>query len=291
MHVDLAYNAIAQSVLDEGELRQTRSGDTISTFGKFIELDLREGFPLLTSKKMFLRNIIGELIWFTCGETTISSLKHRTFGNESSDKWTIWTNDFERYSKTQAYIDNMVERQKGFGDLGPIYGEQWYPQLKEAIEKIKTDPTDRRILVNAYNVQELDKMALPPCHMLYQFYVSKDGYLDLMWYQRSIDIFLGFPYNIASYALLMHVVCEITGLKPRYLKCALGDAHLYTNSIDAIKTQTSRKPYPMMKLDTEKMPVIRELDDMKRLTADDFLPMFKSYQSHDALRVDLLVGE
>lgn len=222
------YLDLAQHVLDAGTERHDRTGvGTIGLFGYQMRFNLQEGFPLLTTKKLHWRSIAHELLWFVRGETNIAYLHENGV--------TIW--------------DEWADEN---GDLGPIYGHQWrswatnngqghIDQLKGALELIKTDPQSRRIIVSAWNVSQLDEMALPPCHLLFQFHVA-NGKLSCHLYQRSADIFLGVPFNIASYALLTHLIAQDTGLAVGDLIISLGDAHIYTNHIEAIELQLTREP-------------------------------------------------
>lgn len=229
------YLDLLQRVLDEGVEKKDRTGTgTISVFGHQMRFDLSEGFPLLTTKKLHLRSIIHELLWFLNGETNTSYLNER--GVRIWDEW----------------ADEN-------GDLGKIYGYQWrswsspdnedIDQIKSVVDSIKNNPDSRRHIVSAWNVGDLDKMALPPCHILFQFYVA-DGKLSCQLYQRSADIFLGVPFNISSYALLLMMMAQATGLKPGTFVHTLGDAHIYLNHIDQVKLQLTREPrsLPNMKI-------------------------------------------
>mgnify|MGYP006286705193 CR=1 FL=1 len=221
------YQQLLQRVLDEGIEKKDRTGTgTISVFGHQMRFDLESGFPLLTTKKMHLKSIIHELLWFIKGSTNVSYLKENGVR--------IW-NEWARED----------------GELGPIYGYQWrsWPnyrgghidQLKEVIQSIQTNPDSRRHIVSAWNVGQLNDMELPPCHILFQFYVA-DGRLSCQLYQRSADIFLGVPFNIASYALLTRMVAQVTGLKPGEFVHTLGDAHIYLNHLEQVKLQLTRTP-------------------------------------------------
>lgn len=221
------YLDLLQRVLDEGVEKSDRTGTgTISIFGHQMRFDLDDGFPLLTTKKLHLRSIIHELLWFLNGETNTAYLNER--GVRIWDEW----------------ADEN-------GDLGKIYGYQWrswstpdnegIDQIKELVNSIKNNPDSRRHIVSAWNVGDLDKMALPPCHILFQFYVA-EGKLSCQLYQRSADIFLGLPFNIASYALLLMMMAQVTGLKPGTFVHTLGDAHIYLNHIEQVKLQLTRDP-------------------------------------------------
>ena len=221
------YLDLIQRVLNEGVQKEDRTGTgTLSVFGHQMRFNLEEGFPLLTTKKLHLKSIIYELLWFLRGDTNVQYLQEH--GVSIWDEW-------------------ADER----GDLGPIYGHQWrsWPdyedgsidQISNAIETIKNNPDSRRIIVSAWNVADLKDMALPPCHTLFQFYVA-NGKLSLQLYQRSADIFLGVPFNIASYALLLMMMAQVTGLEAGEFIHTLGDAHIYLNHVDQVKLQLTREP-------------------------------------------------
>ncbi len=233
-----AYLDLLRHIKTHGTIKGDRTGTgTISTFGYQMRFDLNQGFPLLTTKKLHLRSIIYELLWFLRGETNIQYLHDH--------KVTIW--------------DEWADAN---GELGPIYGYQWrsWPtpdgghidQITQLIDQIRNNPNSRRLIVSAWNVAEIDKMALPPCHSLFQFYVA-DGKLSCQLYQRSADVFLGVPFNIASYALLTMMIAQVTGLTPGDFVHTLGDAHIYLNHQEQVEEQLSRtpRPLPTMKLNPE----------------------------------------
>ena len=233
-----AYLDLLRHIKTNGTIKGDRTGTcTISTFGYQMRFDLSQGFPLLTTKKLHLRSIIYELLWFLRGETNIQYLHDH--------KVTIW--------------DEWADAN---GELGPIYGYQWrsWPtpdgghidQITQLIDQIRNNPNSRRLIVSAWNVAEIDKMALPPCHSLFQFYVA-DGKLSCQLYQRSADVFLGVPFNIASYALLTMMIAQVTGLTPGDFVHTLGDAHIYLNHQEQVEEQLSRtpRPLPTMKLNPE----------------------------------------
>lgn len=237
------YHQLMQRILEQGARKTDRTGTgTLSVFGHQMRFDLSQGFPAVTTKKLHLRSIIHELLWFIKGETNTAYLKE--------NKVSIW--------------DEWADEN---GNLGPVYGRQWrsWPtpdgrsidQLADVIARIKRDPDSRRLIVNAWNVGELEQMALPPCHLLFQFYVA-DGRLSCQLYQRSADVFLGVPFNIASYALLTMMVAQVTGLTPGDFVHTLGDAHLYLNHLEQAKLQLSRelRPLPTMQIN----PEVREID-------------------------------
>ena len=227
------YLDLIQRVLNEGVQKEDRTGTgTLSVFGYQMRFDLSEGFPLLTTKKLHLKSIIYELLWFLRGETNVRYLRAH-----GVSIWDEWANEN--------------------GDLGPIYGHQWrsWPdyedgsidQISNAIETIKNNPDSRRIIVSAWNVADLKDMALPPCHALFQFYVA-NGKLSLQLYQRSADIFLGVPFNIASYALLLMMMAQVTGLEAGEFIHTLGDAHIYNNHLEQVKLQLTREPRPLPRM-------------------------------------------
>ena len=227
------YLDLIQRVLNEGIQKEDRTGTgTLSVFGHQMRFNLEEGFPLLTTKKLHLKSIIYELLWFLRGETNVRYLRAH-----GVSIWDEWANEN--------------------GDLGPIYGHQWrsWPdyedgsidQISNAIETIKNNPDSRRIIVSAWNVADLKDMALPPCHALFQFYVA-NGKLSLQLYQRSADIFLGVPFNIASYALLLMMMAQVTGLEAGEFIHTLGDAHIYNNHLEQVKLQLTREPRPLPRM-------------------------------------------
>lgn len=224
------YLDLMRQAIDHGVRKTDRTGTgTLSIFGHQMRFDLAAGFPLVTTKKVHLKSIIHELIWFLSGDTNIAYLK--------ANGVSIW----------DAWADEA-------GDLGPVYGAQWrsWPtgdggsidQIRQLVEQIRTNPDSRRLIVTAWNPAEVDKMALPPCHCLFQFYVA-DGRLSCQLYQRSADIFIGLPFNIASYALLTLMMAQVTGLKPGEFIHSLGDTHLYLNHIDQARLQLERDPRPL----------------------------------------------
>ncbi|TNF35150.1 MAG: thymidylate synthase [Gammaproteobacteria bacterium] len=261
------YLDLMRHVLENGTVREDRTGTgTRSVFGYQMRFDLSEGFPLVTTKKLHLRSIIHELLWFLQGDTNIRYLKEN-----GVSIWDEWADDD--------------------GDLGPVYGHQWrhWPardggeidQITKVLEQIRKTPDSRRLMVSAWNVADVDRMALPPCHSLFQFYVA-DGRLSCQLYQRSADIFLGVPFNIASYALLTLMVAQVTGLKPGDFVHTFGDAHLYSNHIDQAKEQLSRTPHPLpvMKLN----PAVTDLFAFR---FEDF--ELVGYQAHPHIKAPVAV--
>ncbi|HOP57799.1 MAG TPA: thymidylate synthase [Bacteroidales bacterium] len=261
------YLELLDHVLKTGIKKGDRTGTgTISVFGYQMRFDLAGGFPLLTTKRMHLKSIIHELLWFISGDTNIKYL------NDNGVRiWNEWADED--------------------GNLGPVYGSQWrsWPsadgrkidQLKEVVDGIKETPDSRRLIVSAWNPGELDKMALPPCHLLFQFYVA-EGKLSCQLYQRSCDIFLGVPFNIASYALLTMMVAHVTGLRPGDFVHTLGDAHIYLNHIEQVKLQLTRDPYPL-----PSMIVNPSVDDLFKFRYEDFT--LRDYVSHPHIKGEISV--
>lgn len=258
------YLDLCQYILDKGIVKGDRTGTgTISTFGYQMRFDLAEGFPLLTTKKMALKSIIYELLWFLKGETNIKWLLENNVHIWDADAYR-WYLSKIKGGKTNPitlpfhqFISNIINNGH-HGDLGPIYGNQWrswewfdvygkynsIDQISQVIEQIKTNPNSRRLIVNSWHVDQIDEMALPPCHVMFQFYVA-DGKLSCQLYQRSGDVFLGVPFNIASYALLTMMIAQVTGLQAGEFIHTLGDAHIYTNHIEQVKLQLTREPHKL----------------------------------------------
>ncbi len=261
------YLDLMRHVMETGTTKTDRTGiGTISVFGYQMRFDLANGFPLLTTKKMHLRSIIHELLWFLRGETNIRYLRENGV--------TIW--------------DEWADAD---GELGPIYGRQWrswgtadgttIDQIADVVEQIRARPDSRRLIVSAWNAGEIDKMALPPCHCLFQFYVA-DGRLSCQLYQRSADIFLGVPFNIASYALLTQMMAQVTRLQPGEFIHTLGDAHLYLNHMEQVQLQLSRDPYPLPTMQLN--PAVRSIFDF---VYDDF--QLLDYRSHPRIVAPIAV--
>jgi len=256
------YLDLLKTILDKGVKKQDRTGTgTISYFGYQMRFDLSEGFPLVTTKKVHLKSIIYELLWFLAGDTNVKYLQ-----DNGVRIWNEWADEN--------------------GDLGPVYGYQWrhwktpegkeIDQIKNLISSIKNNPDSRRHIVSAWNPADVDSMALPPCHTMFQFYVS-EGKLSCQLYQRSGDSFLGVPFNIASYALLTKMVAQVCGLKPGVFVHTLGDAHIYLNHLDQVKLQLSREPYPL-----PEMEINPEVKDIFSFKYEDF--KIKNYQYHPTIK-------
>ena len=253
------YLDLCRHVLEHGEKREDRTGTgTISTFGYQMRFDLTKGFPLLTTKKVFYRGIFEELLWFLSGNTNIKPLV-----DKKVNIWNEWP--YDKYSKSPDFkgetLEEFIEKIRDdqefagkYGDLGPVYGKQWrdfngVDQITQLIEGIKNNPFSRRHIVVTYNPAEVKDMALPPCHSMFQFYVSADGKkLSCQMYQRSGDLFLGVPFDIASYALLLSMVAQVCNLEPYEFIHTFGDAHIYLNHLDQIHEQLTRDPRPLPKL-------------------------------------------
>ncbi|MEN6542299.1 thymidylate synthase [Parvibaculum sp.] len=261
------YLDLMRHVRDHGVKKTDRTGTgTLSTFGWQSRYDLADGFPMVTTKKLHLKSIIHELLWFLAGDTNIGYLKANGVG--------IW--------------DDWADEK---GDLGPVYGHQWrsWPapngekidQIKNLIEQIRKSPDSRRLIVSAWNVADVDHMALPPCHCLFQFYVA-EGKLSCQLYQRSADIFLGVPFNIASYALLTMMVAQVTGLEAGEFIHTFGDAHLYSNHLDQANLQLSREPKPLPKMRIN--PDVKSIFDF---TYDDF--KLEGYEAHPHIAAPVAV--
>ena len=238
------YLDLLKDVRTNGTQRNDRTGTgTLSVFGRQLRFDLSDGFPLVTTKKVHLKSVVGELLWFLRGDTNVKWLQE-----QGVSIWNEWADDD--------------------GNLGPVYGAQWrswrsadgrvIDQLAEVVHRIQIDPLSRRLIVSAWNVGELDRMALPPCHLLFQFYVA-DGRLSCQLYQRSADLFLGVPFNIASYALLTSMLAHVSNLQPGEFIHTIGDAHIYANHLEQVDTQLQRSPLPLPKLQLD--PSVSNLFD------------------------------
>lgn len=262
-----AYLDLLQHILDTGASKSDRTGTgTISCFGYQMRFDLQKGFPMVTTKKLHLKSIIYELLWFLNGHTNTKYLKEN-----GVSIWDEWANEN--------------------GDLGPVYGHQWrswagadgttYDQVKDVIHQLKTNPDSRRMIISAWNVADLPKMALMPCHALFQFYVA-DGKLSCQLYQRSADVFLGVPFNIASYALLTMMVAQVCGLQYGEFVHTFGDVHLYNNHIEQAKLQLTREPYPL-----PQMKINPDVKDIFSFKFEDFT--LENYQSHPHIKAPVAI--
>lgn len=289
------YLDLMQHVLDNGVKKEDRTGTgTLSVFGHQMRFDLGEGFPLLTTKKVFLRGIIHELLWFLAGDTNIKYLVDNGVGI-----WNEWPHaNYVKETGENITLENFVTRvredaefARKWGGIGPGYGYQWrsWPtpggghvdQIRQVVEQIKNTPDSRRMIVSAWNVAEVDNMALPPCHTLFQFYVA-EGKLSCQLYQRSADIFLGVPFNIASYALLTMMMAQVCELDPGDFIHTLGDAHLYSNHLEQTQLQLSRKPYAL-----PTMRINQQVKDIFGFKFEDF--DLVGYEHHPPIKAPVAV--
>ena len=292
------YLELLQDILDNGETKDDRTGvGTISVFGRNLRFDLRRGFPAVTTKRLAWKACVGELLWFIEGSQDERRLAEITHGSKEGTV-TIWTpNALASYWKDKAKFE---------GDLGRVYGVQWrhwrtdektwertetgkervvskeIDQLKNLVEGLVNDPNGRRHILSAWNVGEMDQMALPPCHVMSQFYVNKNRELSCHMYQRSVDVYLGLPFNIASYALLTHLIAHHCNLKVGELIISTGDTHIYKNHLIQVNEQLSREPYPLSTLWLN--PDIKDID---KFTMDDI--KLVDYQSHGQLKAPMAV--
>ena len=287
------YHDLLNEILEKGTDRLDRtSTGTRSIFGYQMRFDLVEGFPLLTTKKVHFKSVVHELLWFITGSTNIRPL---VLNNVRI--WNEWP--YERFVKSDAYnnesLDEYVERIKNdqtfadkHGNLGPVYGKQWrdfngVDQLKQLIEGIRHNPFSRRHIISAWNPAELENMALPPCHMMMQFYVSSDRKrLSCQLYQRSADVFLGVPFNIASYALFTHLIAQVCDLEAGEFIHTFGDVHIYNDHMEQVALQLSREPLPLAHLRLN--PMIKEIEDFKYEDIE-----LLDYQSHPAIKAKVSV--
>jgi thymidylate synthase len=267
-------------VLETGQVREDRTGTgTIGFFGMHSRYDLTQGFPAVTTKKLAFRACLSELLWFLEGSSDERRLCEILHGTRSSGKKTIWTDN----ATSKYWLPNA----EFIGDLGRVYGVQWrdfggVDQVVELVNNIKKDPYGRRHILTAWNPGQLDQMALPPCHCFAQFYVSADGKLSCQMYQRSCDMFLGVPFNIASYSLLTHMIAQVCGLEAGEFVHVLGDAHIYLNHVEQVKEQLAREPLPLPTLWIN--PDVR---DILTFTMEDF--RLDGYTSHDSIKAPMAV--
>ncbi|WP_128008677.1 thymidylate synthase [Mycoplasma sp. ATU-Cv-508] len=286
------YLEILSHVLERGQRKKSRTGvDVLSVFGTQQRYDLKSGFPLLTTKKMHFRSIVHELLWFISGDTNIKYLV-----DNDVRIWNEWP--YQRYQQSQFYqpehnlewFINQIKTDSAFaqkwGNLGPVYGRQWrnfggVDQVSHLIDQIKNNPDSRRLILSAWNPPELKSMILPPCHLLIQFYVL-DGHLSCHLYQRSADLFLGVPFNIASYALFTMMVAQVCGLKPGEFIHTTGDTHLYLNHLDQSREQLARKPLKLPRLILN--PAVKSIFDFK---FEDIV--LANYQSHPSIKAKVAV--
>lgn len=286
-HAEYQYLDLLKKIIDQGEVRTDRTGvGTVGLFGCSMRFDLSETFPLLTTKRVFWRGVVEELLWFIKGDTNSNHLNEKGVA--------IWN-----ANGSKAFLESRGLGHREEGDLGPVYGFQWrhfgakyvdmhtdytgqgFDQLADCIHKIKTNPTDRRIIMSAWNPADLSLMALPPCHMFCQFYVA-NGKLSCLMYQRSCDMGLGVPFNIASYALLTCMVAQVCGLQPGEFVHMLGDTHIYSNHLEPLKTQLERKPrsFPKLVINPEKK-------DIDSFVFEDF--KLEGYDPYPNIKMEMAV--
>lgn len=278
------YQDLIKDIFENGYETDDRTGTgTIALFGTKLRWDLTKGFPAVTTKKLAWNACIAELLWFISGSTNVNDLRLLTHGSLIQGK-TIWDDNYENQAKDLGYHS---------GELGPIYGKQWrdfggVDQLVETIDRIKKLPTDRRQIVSAWNPAEINQMALPPCHMFYQFNV-RNGYLDLQWYQRSVDVFLGLPFNIASYAALTHIMAKMCNLIPGDLIFSGGNTHIYMNHVEQCKEILRREPKELCELKIDWPIEFGNCDTETQLywlteymKPKDFI--LENYESHPAIK-------
>lgn len=292
-HSEQIYLDLLKSILENGEDRKDRTGvGTKSLFGPQLGFDLSQGFPAITTKKLAWKAVVSELLWFIEGSGDENRLREILHGERYTDKRTIWSDN----AQADYWVKKKLQRHPG--DLGRVYGVQWrrwrrpvirinkvvlqnHDQLLELMEGIKTDPYSRRHIISAWNPGELDIMALPPCHMMAQFYVSK-GKLSCHMYQRSADMFLGVPFNIASYALFTHMIAHVCNLNVGELIISFGDAHIYQNHIEQVKDQLARTPLSM-----SKVWLNPDIEDITKFTMNDI--RLEGYESHSSITAPMAV--
>ena len=285
-----AYLDLLQHILENGENRDDRTNTgTISSFGHQLSFDLEEGFPAVTTKSLAWKGVVSELLWFLEGSSDERRLAEIRFEKNREEltnfeKYsTIWTDNAENQGKDLGYENSSIKK-----ILGPVYGVQWrnwegIDQIKNLLNNLKNNPNGRRHILSAWNVGKIDKMALPPCHVMSQFYIS-NGTISCHMYQRSADMFLGVPFNIASYSLLLSIFGEILNLKPKKFVHSFGDAHIYLNSVDQVKEQLQRKPFDLPKLI---LPKLNSLEDLSACSINDF--KLEGYEHHPSIKAKMAV--
>ena len=285
------YLELLDHILQYGEERGDRTGiGVISSFGHQIRFNLGDGFPAVTTKSLAWKGVVSELLWFLEGsddERRLAEIRFQQDRAELKDLTkfsTIWTDNADNQAIELGYENNEITKK-----LGPIYGVQWrnwggIDQIKKLLDDLRSDPGGRRHILSAWNVEQIESMALPPCHVMSQFYVSENGRLSCQMYQRSADMFLGVPFNIASYALLQSILANILNLIPGDFVHVFGDAHIYKNSIAQVKEQLSREPKKLPKLI---LPNIDSIESLKNFSVDDFI--LDGYESHPAIKAPMAI--
>ena len=285
---ELQYLTLIKKIIDTGEERQTRNSITKSIFGEKLEFDISSSIPFITTKKLAWKTVIKELLWFLSGSTDNKILLDQNVK--------IWSGNASR-----EYMNSIGFKSREINDLGPVYGHQWrhfnaeyrdqhtdytnkgVDQIKYVLELLKNDPMSRRIILSAWNPAQISQMNLPPCHILAQFYVSGNRELSCMLYQRSADVGLGLPFNIASYATLTYILAKLSNLTPKKLIITIGDAHIYQNHEDTLKEQINRSPFkfPTLQINPEK-----EYNNVEDFVIDDFI--VENYTYHETLKMDMI---
>jgi len=285
------YLELLEYILEKGESRDDRTGTgVLSSFGHQLRFNLQDGFPAVTTKTLAWKGVVSELLWFLEGsddERRLAEIRFQKDREELTDleKFsTIWTDNADNQGVSHGYANSDTVKK-----LGPIYGVQWRDwggkdQIQELIDGLRSNPMGRRHILSAWNVEKIDEMALPPCHVMSQFYVSKNGQLSCQMYQRSADMFLGVPFNIASYSLLLSILANILNLEPGEFVHSFGDAHIYKNSLEQVKEQLSREPKKLPKLI---IPNIKAIEDLENFSIDDFV--LDGYESHPAIKASMAI--
>lgn len=283
---EYSYLNALKDIIETGERRQTRNSTTLSKFGIKLDFDISSSFPLLTTKRVYWKGVLHELLWFISGNTNSKDLEKNDVN--------IW-----KGNSTREFLDSVNLYDNEEGDCGPIYGFQWrhfgakyescnvnyngigIDQLNNCINLIKTDPSSRRIFMSAWNPVQMNEMCLPPCHVSYQFYVSSDKKLSCIMYQRSGDMFLGIPFNIASVSLLVYIIANITDTVPGNISIVIGDAHIYESHIEQVKLQINRIPY-----DLPTLTIKHKINDIDLYIADDFI--IENYKCHAGIKAEMV---